>query len=337
VTHRDQGPAAAVTGNTTKDARSGRGCGIFGDRADIIYEVRDVTGFTPSGTRYWVEELPPASRADWAVQNRRRKGRKRYRLAFFCTGKFRGGEVPAPFVLEVRHDTDPWEVVDVTADLIRAGEDAAQAARAVAAAVIEKACQTFEAALRERELNQERAEQIFRDAGVTRAAARSLLKQHVGTRWARDLVKGRRGGRAGEQVIYHPLKTPDTAAIQGSETPHPEQGKEAPIGADRMDRARHQSTPPNHATDAGPRQGVLPPNPALLPTAGAESAAVPDPCPTCHSRRFWVSDAGQVVCGRCHPQTAAEVVAGQEADGGDSSPAEPEPGWVTETERETEP
>ena len=95
VVHRDQGPAAVVIGNTKKDAKSGRSSGVMGDRADIIYEVRDVTGFVPSGKAHWLEELPPASRDEWAAQNRRRAKRARYRLAFVCTGSSAAGRCPS--------------------------------------------------------------------------------------------------------------------------------------------------------------------------------------------------------------------------------------------------
>jgi Primase C terminal 1 (PriCT-1) len=172
VVHREQGPAATIIGNTRKDARSGRGSGVVGDRADIIYEVRDVTGFVPSGKRHWVEELPPASRDDWAAQNRRRAKRSRYRLAFINTGKFRGGEVPEPFVLEVRHDTEPWQVVDVTAELLGEGQRAQEAAQQARQAAEDQAVTAFAAAVREAPVTQRQAETFLMDHGVPRARAR---------------------------------------------------------------------------------------------------------------------------------------------------------------------
>jgi hypothetical protein len=59
-----RGVAAVLLNNTTKDGASVRGRGEGMDRVDIIYEVRDATGFTPSGTKPWWQELPPAVEKD---------------------------------------------------------------------------------------------------------------------------------------------------------------------------------------------------------------------------------------------------------------------------------
>src|SRR5262249_30462932 len=55
----------------------------------------------------------------------RRKHRDRYRLAF-VSSKFRLGEEPDPFALELDFTTEPWSMRDVTADLVAAGESAAR-------------------------------------------------------------------------------------------------------------------------------------------------------------------------------------------------------------------
>lgn len=51
LAHR--GPAILLLTNTTKDGASLRGRGEWSDRVDILYEVRDATGFTPSGSKPW--------------------------------------------------------------------------------------------------------------------------------------------------------------------------------------------------------------------------------------------------------------------------------------------
>ena len=49
------------------------------DRADIVFEIRDATGFTPTGKKHWWEELPPADAGSWGERAGRRKGRKHKR------------------------------------------------------------------------------------------------------------------------------------------------------------------------------------------------------------------------------------------------------------------
>src|SRR6185436_525499 len=61
-----KGLAILLLTNCTKDALSLKGRGEWSDRADIIYEVRDATGFTPSGKKPWWQELPEAGEAAWA-------------------------------------------------------------------------------------------------------------------------------------------------------------------------------------------------------------------------------------------------------------------------------
>jgi hypothetical protein len=90
IAHRADGPAILVLGNTIKSGSHGRGCGVVEDRADLVYEVRDATDFTPSGTKDWWTELPPAGRDTWAERASRRKQRDRYVLAF-VPSKFRVG------------------------------------------------------------------------------------------------------------------------------------------------------------------------------------------------------------------------------------------------------
>src|SRR5262249_7539138 len=82
LAHRADGPAILVLGNTIKSGSHGRGSGVLEDRGDIVYEVRDATTFTPSGTKPWWTELPAAGRDAWAERASRRQQRDRYVLAF---------------------------------------------------------------------------------------------------------------------------------------------------------------------------------------------------------------------------------------------------------------
>jgi len=121
LAHREGGPAIIVLGNTIKSGAHSRGSGVIEDRADITYEVRDATNFMPSGRRPWYQELPAAGVDAWGERSVRRKGRKVYRLAFVAS-KFRIGEEPEPFLLEVDLTTEPWQLRDVTDAVVQGGQ-----------------------------------------------------------------------------------------------------------------------------------------------------------------------------------------------------------------------
>src|SRR5262249_22428068 len=91
IAHRAAGPAVFILGNTIKTGENSRGSGVVEDRGDIVFEVRDATGLTPTGTKEWWLELPPPGRAAWGERAARRRRRERYRLAFIAS-KFRIGE-----------------------------------------------------------------------------------------------------------------------------------------------------------------------------------------------------------------------------------------------------
>jgi hypothetical protein len=116
-----QGPAVLALANCTKDALTIKGRGDWSDRADIVYEVRDATGFTPSGKKPWWLELPPASESDWADRATRRRSRTDYRLAFFAS-KFRIGQQPEPFCIEINLFGPQWTITDVTDSLVAIGK-----------------------------------------------------------------------------------------------------------------------------------------------------------------------------------------------------------------------
>jgi hypothetical protein len=180
IAHREAGPGILVLGNTIKSGAHGRGSGVVEDRADIVYEVRDATDFQPSGDKPWWLELPPAGRDAWGERAARRRRRDRYRLAFIPS-KFRIGEEPDPFVLEIDLSAEPWQLRDVTADVEAAGQ-AAQAAeaaerqetreRAVAALLAELARRL---AAREPALGKTSAEALLMASGLSRKVAREVL------------------------------------------------------------------------------------------------------------------------------------------------------------------
>ena len=120
IARRENGPAVLLLGNTIKTAAHSRGSGVIEDRADIVFEVRDATNFHPTGKKPWIEELPAADAGSWTGRSTRRKRLSKYRLAFIAT-KFRIGEEPEPFIMEIDLTVEPWTVRDVTDDVDHEG------------------------------------------------------------------------------------------------------------------------------------------------------------------------------------------------------------------------
>ena len=247
------GPAILVLGNTIKSGTHGRGSGVIEDRADIVYEVRDATGLQPTGTKPWWLELPAAGRADWGASAARRKRRETYRLAFVPT-KFRIGEIPDPYIVELDLRETPWRYREVTADIEVAGQAARVAAdaerlaareRAVAALLTELARRT---ASGQADLGKQAAEALLQAHGLTRKTARELLQAEVGLRWylVPDEDDARKiNVRLSEEKIARPHLPP-------SEFQHPERGFEAPMRPSCAQSSGRISSASIPAPDAAP-------------------------------------------------------------------------------------
>jgi hypothetical protein len=170
---------------------------VVEDRADIIFEVRDATDFHPSGSRPWVEELPPADAGSWAGRSSRRKQRAIYRLAFIAS-KFRIAEEPEPFILEINLTAEPWTVRDVT-DLVdlegaqaraqRATEKRERTDKAAAALVqeIERRAKAGKPPMAKRR----DGEGFLMQQGLKRLEARECLDIRNGTDWTLTPLDGR--------------------------------------------------------------------------------------------------------------------------------------------------
>jgi hypothetical protein len=113
IARREGGPGVLILGNCVRTGRHSRGSGVIEDRSDIVFEVRDCTNFHPTGKKPWIEELPAADAGSWASKSSRRKGQTKFRLALIPT-KFRIGEEPEPFAIEIDTATHPWSIADVT-------------------------------------------------------------------------------------------------------------------------------------------------------------------------------------------------------------------------------
>src|SRR5207247_9447652 len=130
----------------------------------------------------WHEELPPAGAEDWGGRASRRQKRAVYRLAFVPT-KYRIGEEPEPLIYEVDHTTEPWQMRDVTADVISQGDAAQEQQRRDAAERIDKAIESLISETQSQELSKTKAEAFLMSKGMTRQTARELIERQAGRHW----------------------------------------------------------------------------------------------------------------------------------------------------------
>jgi hypothetical protein len=177
LAHR--GPAILALDNTTKAATSYRGRGEKADAVDILYEARDITGWTPSTADAWWESLPEYGDHAWQQRATRRKGQKVLRIAFIPS-KFRLGIEPEPFVLEIDTTTTPWALADITEHIATAGTRAAEETRRQGQAQIVQAeaklIQAIATRAADAPLLKEEAVTLLQGYGLTRKAARTLLE-----------------------------------------------------------------------------------------------------------------------------------------------------------------
>ena len=180
IARRENGPAVLLLGNTIKSAKHSRGSGVIEDRADIVFEVRDATNFHPTGKKPWIEELPAADAGSWAGRSTRRKRLSKYRLAFIAT-KYRIGEEPEPFIIEIDLTNEPWTVRDVTDDVDREGAAVRSRSAKEQALAVKTATDSLKEEILRREESGEpvmlkkQAEEFLASRGNTRKAARQVI------------------------------------------------------------------------------------------------------------------------------------------------------------------
>jgi hypothetical protein len=194
-----RGPAVLLLGNTTKDGLVMRGRGEWGDRVDIVYEVRDATGFTPSGKKDWWLELPPGGEAEWAERAARRKGRSDFRLAFIVS-KFRIGTEPGPFCIELSLPQDAlWTLREVTAELVKAGEAAVKKQEEAKNQKIKELSQALLEVVQSREaldsplLKKEAEEFLRKERGTTSRLAIQIVENGNNAYWRIKEIEGAKG------------------------------------------------------------------------------------------------------------------------------------------------
>jgi hypothetical protein len=203
-----KGIAVLILHNTTKDASSLRGRGELADRLDILYEVRDATGFVPSGKKPWWQELPEAGESAWADRAARRQKRIDYRLAFIAS-KFRLAEEPEPFCVELHLPKDkPWTLRDVTHELVKAGEDARAEVTKANQQRLDAASQALIGEVTKRQTDgnpilKSEAEDFLKEQGLHQGESRGLIKDKTGILWILQDLPGGRG--KGNPIALLPL------------------------------------------------------------------------------------------------------------------------------------
>jgi hypothetical protein len=277
LARRSDGPAILVLGNVVKSGAHSRGSGVLEDRGDVVYEIRDATDLKPSGQKDWWHELASGGVGDWAQRASRRKRRDVYRLAFVPT-KFRLGEEPEPFVLEVDHRTEPWTLRDVTADLVEAGHAALTARINEREAALAQATRDLLAQMRHRAdygkppLTKGEAEALLQAKGLKRAAARDLVVEGAGRLWRLETVPNP-GGKGTVVALTFASATPceasSAAKKDGQGTARQTTFSDTPFAADRMDSGRQRSEVTKPDTHAGPSDGFSsPPSQNIHPGDG---------------------------------------------------------------------
>jgi hypothetical protein len=277
LARRADGPAMMVLGNVVKSGAHSRGSGVLEDRGDIVYEIRDATDLKPSGQKDWWHELPPAGVGDWAQRASRRKRRELYRLAFIPT-KFRLGEEPEPFVLEVDHRPEPWTLRDVTADLVAAGQAALTTRIRERETALAQATEDLIAQMRHRSENGKppmtkgEAEALLQAKGLKRAAARDLVTAGAGRLWRLETTPNP-GGKGTVVSLTFVSGTPCEASLaakkDGEETPRQTTFSNTSFAADRMNSGRQRSESRKLAIHAGSSEGLSsPPSPNIHPGDG---------------------------------------------------------------------
>jgi len=189
LARREKGPAVLLLNNVVKTGRYGRGSGIIEDRADIVYEVRDATDFKPTGRKPWFQELPDAGRAAWAERAARRAGQDRLRLALVAT-KFRVGEEPEPWAVELNFSTRPYTCREITIELEAAAQRALHETRRAQREAEDRAAALLAEEVRRRAeegrpllYKRRDAEPFLCRLGLTRRQARAILNTRAGRYW----------------------------------------------------------------------------------------------------------------------------------------------------------
>ena len=241
-----------VLENTVKSAMTYRGRGEKVERADVFYETRDITQWRPFGDEAWWEQLPIGADEEWQSRASRRHNQGQIRLAWICR-KYRWGEEPEPFAVEINFETEPWSLRDCTNDLAEEGKAAkkeAETKRKDAQIMVLAALQKeVESRSHDDVMAKNEAVDFLYQMHLKRNAARHLIEAHDANvypsegRWRLIPTSGK-GGKIG----VFPLSKPGDGGLnRSSQNPrHDAEIKGADFGhADnqRLAEIDHAETP----------------------------------------------------------------------------------------------
>jgi hypothetical protein len=332
-----RGPALLCLDNTTKAATNYRGRGEKGDAVDILYECRNITGWTPSQAGDWWEDLPDFGEHTWQQRATRRTGQAVLRMAFIPS-KFRLGIEPEPFVLEIDTRVDPWTLTDVTAEIATAGTRAAEEMRRQEQTKIahaeEKLVQAIAARAAASPLLKEEAVILLQGYGLTRKAARTLLESRGNHdvspqgQWVIRPIPGHQSGKAlgvypagekndGEKsnVIQFPRQyTPPAplpsavgSALDGERSVPTFSSNNAPLnGADLSLQPDYSTAEGDTPADKQPCGYSQAGGPFYVPTLSSDAPAQVLPCALCGGIERW-DDHGIWRCLTCWPRVASRT------------------------------
>jgi hypothetical protein len=315
LAHR--GLAVLVLDNTNKAAASYRGRGEKADAVDVLYEVRDLTGWTPPSSGAWWEQLPEAGDHAWAARASRRQGQPRLRLGFIPS-KFRFGMDPEPFCLEIDLTQEPWTLGDITLHLAQEGLETARLAQQAQQVQGAQATAALLAAIAQGPgpLLKRDAEHVLMQQGLTQKQARRLLATQDGMAWHLRPLPGKGGPIAVLSVCnasattqipaptlpleYRPSAPAISVAEQphgntnaASENPHHSSVGEPAISVAEPGRGQHKSTPFPASNRAPERQGGF----SSLDSLPPQDAGRPS-CLQCGGHR-WLLGVTTRTCTHC--------------------------------------
>ena len=225
-----RGPAILALDNTNKAALNYRGRGEKADAVDILYEARNITGWTPTQGTDWWEDLPDFGEHTWQQRATRRKGQAVLHIAF-VPSKFRLGIDPEPFVLAIDTTQDPWTLDDITEEIATAGARAADETARLERAKLLAAETALVHALHSRDPAQpmlkSEAESFLCAQGLRQKVARTFLTTggnrdvYPAGRWVLRAIPGARGNPIGVSLVGeedHNQNNPSTKSPQKNST-----------------------------------------------------------------------------------------------------------------------
>lgn len=183
-----------------------RAAATIDDRIEVLYEVRDATGWKPDPKREsWWDCLPDPANEAFADRAKRRQGRKSFQLGFNVS-KFRVAEWPPAWAVEVDMSTEPWTLKDITEEMENAFEECKGEAGREREQKIYRASRRLEDAVEDAYFGHPRikitttqALEILMEV-LSRAVARSTLNRMILTVF--ETRTGRIPPKGGKRPIY---------------------------------------------------------------------------------------------------------------------------------------